>query len=229
MRAKRFKEWILESRETTTSDKAKWWFNKEESIDRILGKGLFYLRIGDRDHDAKALEIMKKIGEVLEVNLVPVLIVSNKMMPSTNLWFRAEEEPSEEAVNAAYWKASNTIWGTFVFLDLSLDPNDQAQIINKSLLRWVGRELTWSQLWQLVDRLQDTRVRPHLQYHIDEAIEKIKDLFVELIRTDPNLTLEELITLRDWIGDTDSAGVENIIKNHPNWPEDWTGWALEDW
>jgi len=52
-----------------------------------------------------------------------------------------------------------------------------------------------------------------------------------LIRKWKDATVEDLVWLIDWCnqyGDTFSDLVEKI-KEHPNWPEDMTDWALDEW
>ena len=189
MTAKRFKEFILESREPSTDGRAKLFFGPDSKIEDILGKGLLYLRTGGLDEEEKILEIMSKLGEVLEVNLIPVLVASE--MGSTNLWFQADEEPSPVAIDAAYWKASNTLWGTFVFLDLEVSPDSQAQRVGE-FVEHGGRLLSADQLVELSVWLENAPIRDRRSpYYIDELVKKIKEL--------------------------------------PNWPEDWTDWALGDW
>ena len=57
-----------------------------------------------------------------------------------------------------------------------------------------------------------------------------KGLFVEYILGNPDLTPEDLIALLEFANDEETITAANeMIKSHPNWPEDMTDWALGDW
>lgn len=57
-----------------------------------------------------------------------------------------------------------------------------------------------------------------------------KGLFVEYILSNPDLTPEDLIALLEFANSEEAgAALEEMIKSHPNWPEDMTDWALGDW
>lgn len=57
-----------------------------------------------------------------------------------------------------------------------------------------------------------------------------KGLFVEYILGNPDLTPEDLIALLEFANSEEAgAAAKEMIKSHPNWPEDMTDWALGDW
>lgn len=77
---------------------------------------------------------------------------------------------------------------------------------------------------------------------LTEILKKYIDLFKSnasgvdkiLDRGGDDLTTEQLVQLMSWVEDRDLSReyLESItlrIKAHPNWPEDMTDWALDDW
>lgn len=166
MKAKKFKEWIRESREpnTDTEEGVRWWFSQDSDMREVLGTGLWKISTANRDPE-KPLEVMKGYAWLLQAELSPVI---EKRGLWTNLWFRSSRELEEKEVE----EATTTVKINFRGQGLDIDcyrSNDNGIY---SILTELEDRLTAEQLVQIVEWLENLD-QPDREW-VDNTILKIK-------------------------------------------------------
>lgn len=177
MKAKRFKEFILESAEpnTDTEEGVRWWFGPDSDLREVLGTGLWKISTANREPD-KPLEIMKNFAWLLQAELTPVI---EKRGLWTIFWFRSSRELGKEEVEDAL----STVKINFRGQGLDIDCFKSSTTGVFWLLDQLDDRLTEEQLVQLVEWLEDNvedadrfgRDQLDREY-VDKTILKIKAL-----------------------------------------------------
>lgn len=184
MRAKRFKEWILEYRNplsgsTTQWDDARIWFGPDTDFRDLLGSDIWQIRTSERLDESNLASLLQKLEERLEVRVQPIILQSTG---NGVLWF-------------------------------SLD-----------------KPILAERMWSWADDLPE-----FFRKEIDLFKSNASGVDRILGRGGVTITTEQLVQLFRWIEENTSiresfkTEILKQIKQHPNWPEDMTDWALDDW
>ena len=178
MKAKRFKEFIVESAESNldTEEGVRWWFGPESDMREVLGTGLWKLSIANRGPD-KALEVMKGFAWLLQAELSPVI---EKRGLWTNLWFRSDRELGKEEVEDVRVTVKINFRGQGLDIDCFKTSTGIA-----SVLLLVGDRLTGEQLVQMVEWLEDN-VEAGDTFNHDRLTREYADNTILKIKEMPN-------------------------------------------
>ena len=149
MKAKLFKEFILESTEpnTDTEEGIRWWFGPESNMQEILGTGLWKLSTANQDPD-KPLEVLANFAWLLGTELTPVI---EKRGLWTSFWFRSGRELDKDEVE----EANSTVKINFRGQGLDIDCYRSSDTAISFILNVLGDRLTEEQLIQMVGWLED--------------------------------------------------------------------------
>ena len=161
MKAKKFKEWILESRQPKVAwDGAKIWFDKETNFTELLGQDIWQIRTHEID-EAQLVNLIKQLERDLEVVVQPIILTSS---PNTFAhWFSTDKRVLPEDMED--W--SDQLTGDLKkYIDIF---RSNATGIDRILDRG-GNELTEEQLVQLMDWVGDRGLNPDFLESITRQI-----------------------------------------------------------
>jgi hypothetical protein len=177
MKAKRFKEFILESKEPNTKDDGiRWWFSEDSNMKDILGTGLWQLRIANRDRD-RAVKVLQSFEWLLQTNLTPVI---EKRSLWTTLWFRADRELDRGEIESAAETSRVNHRGQG--LDIDCFQSSATGIM--TILNLVDDNLTSNQLVELVE-WTETNIEEYPEFGRDKLDAAYAKQIIQKIKAKP--------------------------------------------
>jgi hypothetical protein len=178
MKAKKFKEFILEATAREEWDGTKIWFNRETDFSELLGEAIWQIRTHDIP-ERELFDLVNRISLGFNTSVKPIIL--NRGTYGFSLWFSVDSQI--EISEMEDWSDSQTDEYK-KYIDIF---KSNASGVNKILNRG-GNVITGDQLVQLLNWVDSRGLS------------------------------------RDFL-----EGITQQIKEHPNWPEDMTDWALSDW